>query len=102
MLFEFIHIENTNVLCYNSQCYFLEKRFNYLMAYKTDLNTIDIMQKAPTTEPERQYYFMDICSNYVQKLAEELGHKPTCCVTTFGCQMLSATMIKKTAKNKGF
>ena len=45
--------------------------------------------QAPVTEPERQYYFMDICSGYVKKLEEELGHKPTCCVTTFGCQMNS-------------
>lgn len=44
---------------------------------------------APVTEPERQYYFMDICAGYVKKLEEELGHKPTCCVTTFGCQMNS-------------
>ena len=52
-------------------------------------NTIEHMKNAPITEPERQYYFMDICSNYVKKLKEELGHKPTCCVTTFGCQMNS-------------
>lgn len=50
---------------------------------------LKIRDNAPVTEPERQYYFMDICSNYVKKLEEELGHKPTCCVTTFGCQMNS-------------
>ena len=50
---------------------------------------IDMIHNAPVTEPERQYYFMDICSSYVKKLEEELGHKPTCCVTTFGCQMNS-------------
>ena len=59
------------------------------MSVKTDLNNIDILKNAPLTEPERQYYFMDICSNYVEKLKEGLGHKPTCCVTTFGCQMNS-------------
>lgn len=42
---------------------------------------------APTTEPERQYYFMARCRERVSRMAEELGHKPTCCVTTFGCQM---------------
>ena len=52
---------------------------------------LNIRDNAPVTEPERQYYFMDICSDYVKKLEEELGHKPTCCVTTFGCQMLSTT-----------
>lgn len=38
-------------------------------------------------ETERQYYFMEKASGHVAKLGEELGRKPTCCVTTFGCQM---------------
>ena len=50
---------------------------------------LNIRDNAPVTEPERQYYFMDVCAGYVKKLEEELGHKPTCCVTTFGCQMNS-------------
>ena len=50
---------------------------------------LKIRDNAPVTEPERQYYFMDICQEYVKKLEEDLGHKPTCCVTTFGCQMNS-------------
>ncbi len=41
----------------------------------------------PENETERQYHFMDKAAEYVAKLTEELGHKPTCCVTTFGCQM---------------
>ena len=50
---------------------------------------LKIRDNAPVTEPERQYYFMDVCAGYVKKLEKELGHKPTCCVTTFGCQMNS-------------
>ena len=38
-------------------------------------------------ETERQYYFMEKASGHVAKLGEELGRRPTCCVTTFGCQM---------------
>ena len=38
-------------------------------------------------ETDRQYYFMEKASGYVAKLGEELGRRPTCCVTTFGCQM---------------
>ena len=57
------------------------------MPNKINSNRIEVMKNAPLTEPERQYYFMDICLGYVKKLEEELGHKPTCCVTTFGCQM---------------
>ncbi len=35
----------------------------------------------------RQLYFMKKAGKYVESLAAELGRKPTCCVTTFGCQM---------------
>ena len=38
-------------------------------------------------ETERQFLFMEKAKAYVKNLEEELGHKPTCCVTTFGCQM---------------
>ena len=43
--------------------------------------------EAPIKEPQRQYYFLEKVKEKVQQLAEELGHTPTCCVTTFGCQM---------------
>ncbi len=38
-------------------------------------------------EASRQYYFMDKARKYVEELAQKLGRRPTCCVTTFGCQM---------------
>ena len=34
-----------------------------------------------------QKEYMKKAAGYVEKLAEELGHQPLCCVTTFGCQM---------------
>ena len=40
-----------------------------------------------TKEAKLQYEYMDKAAVYVKKLEEELGRKPTCCVTTFGCQM---------------
>ena len=40
-----------------------------------------------TNEAKLQYEFMDKAAIYVKKLEEDLGRKPTCCVTTFGCQM---------------
>lgn len=40
-----------------------------------------------TNEAKLQYEFMDKAAVYVKKLEEDLGRKPTCCVTTFGCQM---------------
>ncbi len=54
-----------------------------------DLEKYDLKNPAPTNEPERQYYFMAKAKSYVNKLAGELNRKPTCCVTTFGCQMNS-------------
>lgn len=52
-----------------------------------DLTKYDLNMVAPKEEPERQYYFMAKAKKYVEKLTEELKRKPTCCVTTFGCQM---------------
>ena len=54
-----------------------------------ELTTYDLNEVAPTAEPERQYYFMAKAKSYVEALVKELGRKPTCCVTTFGCQMNS-------------
>lgn len=57
------------------------------MVGNVDLEKIDLDVPAPGSEPERQYYFMAKAKEYVRKLEEKLGRKPTCCVTTFGCQM---------------
>ncbi|MBR1931053.1 MAG: tRNA (N6-isopentenyl adenosine(37)-C2)-methylthiotransferase MiaB, partial [Lachnospiraceae bacterium] len=52
-----------------------------------DLNTIDITGEAPGEEVARQYYFMAKGRRKLQEMAEQMGRTPTCCVTTFGCQM---------------
>ena len=52
-----------------------------------DLNRYVNTLQIPEDEVEKQYYYMAKCSQHVTKLAEKLGHTPTCCVTTFGCQM---------------
>ena len=51
------------------------------------LEKIDINEPAPTTEPERQYYFIKKCRKYVKEKSEELGRPLTACSRTFGCQM---------------
>ncbi len=38
-------------------------------------------------ETKKQYLYMEKAAKHVEKLAERLGRVPTCCVTTFGCQM---------------
>lgn len=40
-----------------------------------------------SNEAKLQYEYMDKAAAYVQDLKETLGRTPTCCVTTFGCQM---------------
>ncbi len=47
----------------------------------------EIWMKAPDAEPERQYYFIEICKRSVEEESERLGRPLTFCVTTFGCQM---------------
>lgn len=41
----------------------------------------------PSTEPQRQYYFIDKCREIILKRREETGRDLTFYVETFGCQM---------------
>ena len=54
-----------------------------------DVDDIDITQEAPTTEPERQYYFIKKAKEYVRRESEKLGRPLFCAIETFGCQMHS-------------
>lgn len=38
-------------------------------------------------ETVRQITYMEKAGAYVEELSRKLGHRPSCCVTTFGCQM---------------
>ncbi len=51
------------------------------------MNITDLLNNAPSQEPERQYYFIAEAKKLISKKEDELGRKLTCCVTTFGCQM---------------
>ena len=42
---------------------------------------------APTTEPQRQEFFMQLAAQIVAQRATELGHPLTAHVKTYGCQM---------------
>lgn len=44
-------------------------------------------KQIPDTEPERQYYFMEIAGKYISQLSAKKGSPLTFHVTTFGCQM---------------
>lgn len=49
-----------------------------------DLDKIDISGPPPTTEPDRQYYFMAKCRQIVKKKSAELGRPLFCHTKTFG------------------
>ncbi len=51
------------------------------------MSITDLLNNAPATEPERQYYFIAEAKKLIEKKEHQLGRKLTCCVTTFGCQM---------------
>ena len=48
---------------------------------------VEIINNAPTIEPQRQYYFMEQVRNIVQDKEKKLGRKLVASVATFGCQM---------------
>lgn len=59
---------------------------NKEMEQKININIID-KQQIPDTEPQRQYYFMEIAKQYVAQIVKQKGRPLTFCVNTFGCQM---------------
>ena len=65
--------------------YKIEKTKKGFEMYEIDLDKIDLTGHPPDKEPERQYYFMAKCREYVQRLNEKWGHPPTYTTVTFGC-----------------
>lgn len=50
-------------------------------------SSVQKQEAAPITEPERQYYFMELLKNWVKEEEQRVGHPLTYHVQTFGCQM---------------
>lgn len=57
------------------------------MYNKINLDEINLDKEPPVTEPDRQYYYMAKCREWVKDFEHTKGHSPKACVTTFGCQM---------------
>lgn len=51
------------------------------------MDMTDLPDAPPETEPERQYYFIQKCKQYVDQIKKKRGAAPTVAVVTFGCQM---------------
>ncbi len=57
------------------------------MHNEIDLEKIDINADPPAEEPDRQYYFMAKCREWVRAFEQKNGRRPTAFTQTFGCQM---------------
>lgn len=57
------------------------------MLHEIAIDDIDITAALPEDELQRQHYYIAKVRRHVAALAEKIGRVPTCCVTTFGCQM---------------
>lgn len=57
------------------------------MYQEIDFDKIDVSVQPPEQEPDRQYYFMAKCREWVREFEQKNGRVPKACVTTFGCQM---------------
>lgn len=55
--------------------------------FQLDISNIDINSDAPEKDPERQYYYIAKCSDYIKKKEAVSGKKYTYHTETFGCQM---------------
>ena len=54
---------------------------------KIDYNQINLNDNPPINEPDRQYYFIAKCRQYVKAFEKEHGRLPKACVFNMGCQM---------------
>lgn len=57
------------------------------MNNEIDLDKIDIRTEPPLEEPQRQFYFMAKCREWVKEFERKNGRRPVFFTQTFGCQM---------------
>lgn len=57
------------------------------MYQEIDLDRIDINVEPPMEEPDRQYYFMAKCREWVRTFERKNKRLPKACVVNMGCQM---------------
>ena len=50
-----------------------------------DFEQINLKDNPPINEPDRQYYFIAKCRQYVTEFEHLNGRLPKACVVTFGC-----------------
>ena len=58
---------------------------------------ISSIQEPPVREPERQYFFMDLCKQWLEGECKSIGRELTYLTDTLGCQMNAKDSEKMTA-----
>ena len=86
------HSENKKLYLYDRKGKNSREMYN-----KIDFDKIDLSAGPPVREPDRQYYFMAKCRQWVQDFAKEHDRFPRFCVVNMGCQMNTEVEIKKAA-----
>lgn len=61
------------------------------------LEAVSLEKEVPSTEPDRQYYYMKKCREWAEGEAERAGHSLTMSIQTLGCQMNAKDSEKMTA-----
>lgn len=61
------------------------------------LQAVSVEGEAPSTEPERQYYYMKKCREWLAGEADRAGRPLTMSIQTLGCQMNAKDSEKMTA-----
>ncbi len=67
------------------------------MYHEFDLDDIDTKAKPPVEEPDRQYYFIAKCREWVRAFKQRYGRLPESYVLNMGCQMNARDSEKLTA-----
>lgn len=76
------------------------------MGHKEDIekriDAQDLTLPPPDVEPERQFYFIKKCREYVKKRSEELGRPLYACTVNMGCQVNTVHETRKPPILGGF
>lgn len=65
--------------------------------YMDQKKKMETEENSGALEAQKQFGYIKKAKEYVQELEKQLGRRPTCCVTTFGCQVNTEHETEKAA-----
>lgn len=75
------------IMKFASQSCFIKGEYQKNMFNEINFDQMDLNAAPPSKEPERQYYFIARCREWVKDFQKENGRLPRACVFNMGCQM---------------